>query len=366
MTWSELPGGLDLDDVEARLAAGRNLPTQTYVRPEFHEFELDAVFTDCWQYFTPIHRVSEPGSVATGMVGRTPIVVVRGDDGELRGFVNACRHRGYRVANDGHCARIQCGYHGWIYGLDGSLRRTGKAESDLSIVKDDLGLLPVSVDTFAQGVFVNPTPDAGTLADAFPGIHEVGAEIGIDADPERYTPFTTYRVEQASNWKLWYDNGTECYHCPTVHKDSFGAAYDTTDGELFFSTREGYSSSHFDPAPNADGLVGSGYRSIQFFPGTQFIQQDDIMIMARVIPLGPDRCAFQADYLAERGSDPERVEEWAKLWSQTYDEDGDIVETIQQNLTSGRIDELIYVDEIEDNSRFFHRLIWDRYRAHVA
>ena len=128
--------GLDIAQVDARLEAGRNLPARTYLEPTVHEFELDAIFTDCWQYFAPVHSVLTPGSVVTGTVGRTPVAVVRGDDGELRGFVNACRHRGYQVADDGHCARIQCGYHGWIYGLDGSLLRTGRAEHDLTIVKE--------------------------------------------------------------------------------------------------------------------------------------------------------------------------------------------------------------------------------------
>lgn len=355
--------GLDRDDIERRLANGRNLPTSTYVDPRFHEFELDAVFSDCWQYFAPLHKLREPGSVVTGMVGRVPIAVVRGDDGQLRGFVNACRHRGYRVATDGHCTRIQCGYHGWIYGLDGSLRRTGRADRDLTIVNDELHLHTVTVDTFCQGVFVNPTPDAGTMAQAFPDVHEVTAAIGLDPDLERYVPYATYRAEQRSNWKLWYDNGTECYHCPTVHRDTFSSAYDTTDGVYEFGPRANYSTSYFEPARTSGGLVGSGYRSVQFFPGTQFIQQDDLMVMGRVIPTGPGTCVFQADYLAERGADQDRLDEWVKLWSQTYDEDGDVVETIQQNLASGRVDELIYVDELEDNSRFFHALIWDRYRA---
>ncbi len=365
MTLDLSPQGVAL--VDQRLASGYNLPAQCYISQTWFDIEMDAVFVDSWQYFGPVHKVEQPGAVLVGDVGRTPIVVVRGKDGKLRGFVNACRHRGFTVvAESGRCARMQCRYHGWIYDLDGTLAQAGRAGGDPLVVKNHIGLWPVSVDTFAQGVFVNPRPDAGSMLAAFPGLEQVADEIGIDHDLQRYRPYATYSVEQASDWKLWYDNGTECYHCPLVHGQSFAAAYDTTDGVYDFVTHTTFSHSHFEPSARPAGLTGGGYRSVQLFPGTQFIQQDDLMVAGRVIPTGPGTCRFEADFYAEDGADPDRVDEWIKLWTQTYDEDASIVESIQRNLASGRVEELIYLEQIEHVSRFFHRLIWDRCRGRIV
>lgn len=360
---------LDIDDVDQRLADGFNLPSHCYTDSAVFDFEMDAIFANCWQYFAPAHRAIEPGSVVTGTVGRTPVAVVRGDDGELRGFVNACRHRGYQVVGDdkSECARMQCGYHGWIYNLDGSLARMGRGEGDLTIVKDDFGLHPVSVELFGQGIFVNPKPDAESMFSVHGELAEVANKIGLDPDLERYVPFARYEVEQRSNWKLWYDNGTECFHCPTVHGESFGAAYDVSDGFYDVGLHGTFYSAGFESTRRSEAqLVGGNYRSVQIYPGTQYIQQDDIMIMGRVIPTSASTCVFQADYLAEQGADPDRVEEWAKLWNQTYDEDGEIVEAIQRNLESGRVTEMRYVDGLEDASRFFHDLVWQSYKAALS
>lgn len=360
----------DVGEIERRLAAGRNLPTQCYLDEAVHHFELDAVFGDAWQYFAPVHHLRAIGSRVVGTVGRTPVVVIRNDDGQLRGFVNACRHRGYRLVDCSASeakSRLQCSYHGWVYRLDGSLAAVGRGETDKSLVKDALGLLPVSVDVLGQGIFVNPKPDAGKLVDAFPGIDRVALDIGLDPDLNRYRPVARYSVEQKSNWKLWYDNGTECYHCPTVHGASFGAAFDTTEGVYSFNIHGAYSSGYFESTRNSGvELVGGDFRSLQLFPGTQYIQHNDLMVMGRVVPTGPGSCRFEADYLAEDGADPDRVEQWVKLWNQTYDEDAVVVERIQQNLASGRIDELIYVDGMEDVSRHYHGLIWKAYRRHLG
>ena len=357
--------GIDVEQVEARLGAGLNLPSHCYTDPHIHDFEMAAIFDRSWQYFAPRARLLEPGTVVIGDIGRTPVIVSRSDDGVLRGFVNACRHRGYRLLDaDTRCSRIQCAYHSWIYGLDGVLARAPKAEHDRSIVPGELALHAVSVAEWGHAVWVNPDPTAPDFLDAHPGLDDAADRLGLDHDLDRYVPYSRSVTTQAANWKLWYDNGTECYHCPTVHRDSFGAAYDTVNGfsEQFFA--ETFSGSHFAPAePADDRIVAGGYASFQSFPGTQYIQQAGVMIMARAIPTGAAEMTFVADYLAERGTPVDQVDEWVKLWDQTYAEDAGVVEQIQRNLESGRVTELRYVDGLEDASRYFHDLIWASYRA---
>jgi len=358
---------LDLVDVQDRIDAGLNLPSHCYTDQQIFDFELATIFDNSWMYFAPLERVAEPGSVITGQVGRVPVVVTRAEDGELRGFVNACRHRGYTVVDeDKQCSRMQCPYHAWIYGLDGTLLRTPRAE-DANADLAELSLHPVAVTEWAHAIYVNPNPNAEPLRTAHPRIDEMADGIGINREPGAYTWVGRYVHDQAANWKLWYDNGTECYHCPTVHKDSFGAAYDVSDGAYTAGFWDTMYSGYFDPAPSKGSqMVGGSYRSVQLFPINQFIQQDDLMVVGRAIPNGPASTTFVVDYLAETGAPMERVEEWIKLWNRTYEEDARIVEQVQRNLASGKVTEMRYTPGLEDASKFMHALIWDEYRAALS
>ena len=118
------------------------------------------------------------------MAGETPVVLVRGRDGELRGFVNVCRHRGFVLCEgDGQRETIQCPYHAWTYDLDGSLRTAPRAEREPGFDKDGLGLHPVSVAEWGPFVFVNPDPEAGSLEEWLGDVPARFAEHGVDARP---------------------------------------------------------------------------------------------------------------------------------------------------------------------------------------
>ena len=87
------------------------------------------------------------------------MVVVRGHDGALRAFVNVCRHRGHLVAEGcGRRETLQCPYHAWTYGLDGSLRAAPRSEREPGFDLGDWALHRVRVETWGPLVFVNPTP----------------------------------------------------------------------------------------------------------------------------------------------------------------------------------------------------------------
>ena len=101
----------------------------------------------------------------TAACGDVPVLVVRDRDGELRGFVNVCRHRG-AVLLEGCGTRqtIQCHYHAWTYELDGSLRAAPRSEREADFDPTSLSLVPVAVDTWGPFVFVNPDAGAAPLA----------------------------------------------------------------------------------------------------------------------------------------------------------------------------------------------------------
>src|SRR4029079_12627144 len=139
-----------------------------------------------------------------GDVAGESVLVVRSDDGNLRGFYNLCRHRGAQLApSDGpRCGNapgvLRCPYHSWTYGLDGAFRRAPFiAEADLD--PDELGLHPVGLDEWGGFVFVHLEPAAArALADQLGPIPERIA---------RYPLVTLQRGAQlvyeiAANWKV--------------------------------------------------------------------------------------------------------------------------------------------------------------------
>ena len=118
------------------------IPTERYTDPRFFELERERVFGRSWLFVG--HESEWPGSGSYRLMTRSgaPIVVVRGDDGVLRAFYNACRHRGAPVTRDecGTARRLTCQYHSWSYGTDGELKAVPEERSFAGIDRSALGL----------------------------------------------------------------------------------------------------------------------------------------------------------------------------------------------------------------------------------
>ena len=108
-------------DANAPLAEASTIPAAWYVDSRIAELESNAVFSKTWQMVGRIEQVEKPGQFVTASVAEEPIVVVRGNDGALRGFYNVCRHHAAAVVTEpcGQASILHCPYHGWNYGLDG-------------------------------------------------------------------------------------------------------------------------------------------------------------------------------------------------------------------------------------------------------
>ena len=118
----------------------RTIPWEWYVDPSVAQVEQRAVFRRAWQYAAHAGELPGPGTFHTTRAGDIPVVLVRDGDGALRGFVNVCRHRGHPVC-DGSGARetLQCPYHAWTYGLDGTLRSAPRADAEPGFDPEGLG-----------------------------------------------------------------------------------------------------------------------------------------------------------------------------------------------------------------------------------
>src|SRR5438105_9456979 len=94
-----------------------------FIEPEIYEEELKQVFARCWLFLCHDSQVPLPGDFFTTYMGEDPVLVVRDSDGQVRTFLNVCRHRGNRLcrADTGNAATFTCAYHGWTYRNNGQL-----------------------------------------------------------------------------------------------------------------------------------------------------------------------------------------------------------------------------------------------------
>lgn len=165
--------------------------------------------------FCPSAALPEPGSYVARRAAKVPLLVVRGEDGVVRAFRNACRHRGMAVAKDGQgCARsFVCPYHSWVYDLDGTLKRIADDEGFPGLDFSKHGLTPVhGVEERGGIVFV--TQEAPVSEGALSAVPEV-----LASDQVMFNDLTF--VDQA-NWKLIGETSMEGYHIASLHKDTFG------------------------------------------------------------------------------------------------------------------------------------------------
>ena len=122
-------------------------------------------------------------------VGRESVLITRNRKGEARANFNVCRHRGATLCTEesGEVRRaFQCPYHAWTYDLDGSLRAAPRSDREPGFAREELGLVPVAVDTWGPFVFVNPDPDAAPLADDLGELPDLLGADGMDVGALRF------------------------------------------------------------------------------------------------------------------------------------------------------------------------------------
>src|SRR6201997_5331048 len=159
-------------DDRAPLSEASTIPAPWYVDDRTGELESRTVFSKTWQMVARTDQVEKPGQFVTATVAREPIVVVRGNDGILRAFYNVCRHHAAAVVTEpcGQASILHCPYHGWNYGLDGSLKGMPEFEGVRNFDRQDNGLVPVRAETWEKFVFINLDPKAPSLNEFLGGI----------------------------------------------------------------------------------------------------------------------------------------------------------------------------------------------------
>jgi phenylpropionate dioxygenase-like ring-hydroxylating dioxygenase large terminal subunit len=188
-------------------------PVANYLSEARLKAEIEQVFRRTPTPFCPSAALAAPGMYVAREAAGVPILAVRGEDGKVRAFRNACRHRGMQLAHGaGTTKAFPCRYHGWTYGLDGSLRQVPHEHGFPGLDKSCNGLVPVSTREHLGLVFV--TQDGPVLEDpALMGLGEL-------AGPRHELHATSERVVEA-NWKVTLEGFIEGYHIRSTHKDTF-------------------------------------------------------------------------------------------------------------------------------------------------
>ncbi len=344
-------------------AATRTLPYDWYVDPAVLRLEHELIFASAWQYAGHAAHVAEPGQFAATRAGHVPVVVVRGRDGELRGFVNVCRHRGSVLCEgQGRRETIQCPYHAWTYDLDGSLRAAPRAERELTFDRDELGLLPVAVDTWGPFVFVNPDAGAAPLAEHLGELPAIVAGTGIDLDALEFA-FRGEPDPYAANWKVIVENFLECYHCSVAHP-SFAKAIDVGADAYRLQTHPTFSSqlavarSGGGGVYDASGEVEQGQFHV-LFPNTTISAMPGRpnLSIGPVVPDGPERTVRYLDYFFAPDLDPAWRDELMELDAIVGAEDRGLVERVQAGLRSGAVPHGYLMPESEQLIAHFQALV---------
>ena len=164
------------EEVRKPLDQASTMPPWVYTSDEFYRREVDRIFMKVWNYVGHASQLSQPGDYFTIEIAGAPVILIRGDDGEIRAFHNSCRHRGSRLVwNEGNCKNLTCPYHNWTYARDGALIGTPLIEEQDGFHYVDYPLLPVTLE--------GEPPAPGTSVQM--GGHEVGqlrsvrGEIGL-------------------------------------------------------------------------------------------------------------------------------------------------------------------------------------------
>jgi choline monooxygenase len=207
------------------------IPVRRYTDPSFFERELRDLWPRVWQLACPVDAVANAGDYHEHRIGPYSVLVVRGDDGELRAFQNACRHRGSAVCegSGSGLTELRCPFHSWVYGLDGALREV-PSRKQFGVHNEDLPLVEARVGTWGPLVFVNLDRDAEPLDEFLEVLPAETAWARLD----EFHCSAMVSVPARCNWKTLIDGFSETYHVQGIHREMLGMCDDVNGPQVIW------------------------------------------------------------------------------------------------------------------------------------
>jgi len=329
---------LDLYDPNAPLEQAFTIPAPWYVDERMEELERERVFGRNWIAVGRADQVAAPGQYFTVELAGEPLVVVRGEDGNLRAFFNVCRHHAAAVmtAPCGTARHLRCPYHGWTYGLDGALKGAPEFAGVCNFDRAANGLVPVRVAAWEQFVFVNLDANALPLEEWLDDLPARVAPLGLS----RLHFFARKTYTLACNWKVYVDNYLDGgYHVPHLHK-GLNSVLDyreyTIENSRHYSLQSSPMVASGEHAQVEATRTGDRAYYYWLYPNFMINVYEGVMDTNLVLPLGVDKCLVQFDFYFTDVSEAARRhnEESVAVSDRIQDEDVGICESVQRGLRS--------------------------------
>lgn len=374
------------DAFDAPADVPRGLPAAAYADAGVFRAEQAGLFRRRWVAIGYADDVPEPGDVKpVEAPSGTPLLLVRGKDGALRVFLNACRHRGMPlVVEEGRRGAIVCPYHAWSYALDGRLIRAphfhgfqqhGGAEVAALVG----GLTPVRHAVWHRIVFVNLSGDAEPFEEFIGPLD--ASWSWLDLSDLRHG--ASFRYEVQANWKLVCENFVDIYHIPYVHPSLNKYNAKMRDNAPIDCSPDcvGTRSDTYTPTDAAAGRLpkfpgacpdGTGFiESLSLFPNLLLTLFDDNLRSIIVHPLGPDASVerveiyFRAATLDAAHDEARRIT--AERFPAFNHEDIGVCEGLQRNMAAGVFDGGYFSPRYDETvTRFQRRYCWAMTEARSA
>ena len=332
----------------------RTLPRECYVSPDVLAEEMEKIQARGWNCIGRVSMLEQPGDFVTRTIAGESIIVLRDRAGTLRAFFNVCRHRGTRICREeaGRFGEtIQCSYHAWTYGTDGRLIGAPHMQDAEGFDKADYPLHAAAIAEWEGFLFVNvaraPEPFARAWAPMIGRLSRFGLpslEVGHRV-----------RYEVEANWKLVFQNYSECLHCPTIHPKLAtvlpyqSGANDLTEGPFLggymeikapneSATMSGRSAGRVvsDSLSEADRHRAFYYT---LMPNLLLSVHPDYVNYYLVHPVTTDRTVVESEWLvhpdtlADSGNN---LRDAVEFWDLTNRQDWDIVAQSQLGISSRR------------------------------
>ncbi|MGH7332909.1 MAG: aromatic ring-hydroxylating oxygenase subunit alpha [Candidatus Rokuibacteriota bacterium] len=326
------------------------LPPAAYTDPAFYGREVERIFRREWMFVGRTDVISRPGDYFTLECAGVPMIVSRGQDGRLRAFANACRHRGSLIVEgEGQARAFRCPYHSWTYGLDGRLLAASEMQNTRDFEPARYSLIPIRLETWNGFLFVDLAGEQIPLPEYF-------GDLGDKLASYRLEDMICVRrraFDVRCNWKLFVENAMEELHIATVHRKTI-QKYAPTDTHApepargqycaLYSRHEGsmalLKGDHgFPSISTLEGKAATGTYFIMLYPMTMLACTVDCMWYLELRPHGPDRttlvhggCFPRAS--AERPDFGEVSARYYHRWDTTIAEDIVASEWQQRGLSS--------------------------------
>ncbi len=352
------------------------LPVGRYWDVDMHRAEMDILYRRHPQALCRTSILAQSGSCLVHDLTGMPILLVRDKAGDIRAFLNVCRHRGMRlVEEEGVCRKstLVCPYHNWMYGLDGKLVDVPKRELGFPNIRiDDIELAELPCQE-AHG-FIWVLLDREAKLDLSANLGEIGADLDW-FDLKGHVQFAQATSEVPANWKMILDGFFEGYHVQRLHKATLAPFF--TDDDVVFDqlglnvrtaiARQRLADSG-DVVDSPEGVRERLTFTYWLFPGTLLVVSPDYINAFTFHPQGPDHTTVIDTMLVAHA--PQNDEE-AGRWQRSFDlihynvfekEDFGTAAKEQMGLRSGANEHLI-AGRFERGLRITHSQIDDVLRA---